>query len=106
MNNPFNNPKKQALLKTMMFAFALLTMNLLYTICYGQDGNAGIQEATNKVKGYFDTGTDLMYAIVQSWALSVPSKYSTNGMQENLIPIRLLRHGSGVVFSWSSWPPF
>jgi hypothetical protein len=30
---------------------------------YGQDGNAGIQEATNKVKGYFDTGCDLMYAI-------------------------------------------
>lgn len=27
------------------------------------DGNAGIQEATDKVKGYFDTGTDLMYAI-------------------------------------------
>jgi Domain of unknown function (DUF4134) len=30
---------------------------------YGQDGNAGIQEATNKVKSYFDTGCDLMYAI-------------------------------------------
>jgi len=30
---------------------------------FGQDGNAGIQEATNKVKGYFDTGCDLMYAI-------------------------------------------
>ena len=30
---------------------------------YAQDGNAGINEATNKVKGYFDTGTDLMYAI-------------------------------------------
>jgi hypothetical protein len=28
-----------------------------------QDGNAGIVEATNKVKGYFDTGCDLMYAI-------------------------------------------
>ena len=28
-----------------------------------QDGNAGITEATNKVKGYFDTGCDLMYAI-------------------------------------------
>lgn len=28
-----------------------------------QDGNSGIQEATNKVKGYFDTGCDLMYAI-------------------------------------------
>lgn len=30
---------------------------------FGQDGNAGIQEATNKVKSYFDTGCDLMYAI-------------------------------------------
>lgn len=30
---------------------------------FGQDGNAGIAEATNKVKGYFDTGCDLMYAI-------------------------------------------
>lgn len=28
-----------------------------------QDGNAGITEATNKVKGYFGTGTSLMYAI-------------------------------------------
>ncbi|ETZ19191.1 hypothetical protein N824_10645 [Pedobacter sp. V48] len=28
-----------------------------------QDGNQGIAEATNKVAGYFDTGTDLMYAI-------------------------------------------
>ncbi|RZM23539.1 MAG: DUF4134 domain-containing protein [Pedobacter sp.] len=32
-------------------------------VCLAQDGNAGIQEATNKVKGYFDTGCDLMYAI-------------------------------------------
>ena len=30
---------------------------------FAQDGNAGISEATNKVKGYFTTGTDLMYAI-------------------------------------------
>lgn len=30
---------------------------------YSQDGNQGIAEATNKVAGYFDTGTDLMYAI-------------------------------------------
>ncbi len=28
-----------------------------------QDGNAGITEATNKVKSYFATGTNLMYAI-------------------------------------------
>lgn len=36
---------------------------LVCGVCSGQDGNAGIQEATNKVKGYFDTGCDLMYAI-------------------------------------------
>ncbi|MBB2146810.1 DUF4134 domain-containing protein [Pedobacter sp. LMG 31464] len=36
---------------------------LVCGICFAQDGNAGIQEATNKVKGYFDTGCDLMYAI-------------------------------------------
>ncbi|MDF3076892.1 MAG: hypothetical protein K0S09_781 [Sphingobacteriaceae bacterium] len=30
---------------------------------YAQDGNAGITEATGKIRGYFDTGTDLMYAI-------------------------------------------
>lgn len=30
---------------------------------FGQDGNQGIQEATNRVKGYFDAGCDLMYAI-------------------------------------------
>lgn len=28
-----------------------------------QDGNAGINEATNQVKSYFATGTNLMYAI-------------------------------------------
>lgn len=52
-------PKQQALLKILMFAALLVTMNY----CFGQDGNAGIQEATNKVKGYFDTGCNLMYAI-------------------------------------------
>jgi hypothetical protein len=52
-------PKQQALLKTLMFAALLVTVN----ICFGQDGNAGITEATNKVKGYFDTGCNLMYAI-------------------------------------------
>ncbi|MEO6520989.1 MAG: DUF4134 domain-containing protein [Mucilaginibacter sp.] len=53
------SPKKQALLKTLMFAAALLTINY----CFGQDGSAGITEATNKVKSYFDAGCNLMYAI-------------------------------------------
>ncbi|TDX00501.1 DUF4134 domain-containing protein [Dinghuibacter silviterrae] len=32
-------------------------------VVYGQDGNAGISQATSAVKGYFATGTSLMYAI-------------------------------------------
>ena len=42
-----------------------LTVILLLSIqeSFAQDGNAGINEATSKVKSYFDTGTDLMYAI-------------------------------------------
>lgn len=38
---------------------------ILITIqgAYAQDGNAGINQATSQVKSYFDTGTNLMYAI-------------------------------------------
>jgi len=43
---------------------ASIVVILLITVTlYAQDGNAGINEATNKVKGYFKTGTNLMYAI-------------------------------------------
>ncbi len=43
---------------------SLFTFLMLFgLVAKGQDGNAGIAEATNKVKGYFDTGCDLMYAI-------------------------------------------
>lgn len=58
------SPKKQTLLKTLRFVSVLLTLNCIFCLfSFGQDGNAGIAEATNKVKGYFDTGCDLMYAI-------------------------------------------
>ena len=50
--------RKIAITGTATIFLVLLTVSLL-----AQDGNAGINEATNKVKGYFDTGTDLMYAI-------------------------------------------
>lgn len=52
-------PKQQALLKTLMFAAMLLAVN--FAFC--QDGAAGINEATSKVKSYFDSGCNLMYAI-------------------------------------------
>jgi hypothetical protein len=64
MKNQHINSKQKALAKTLLVAFTLSVYNLLSTISlFAQDGNAGIQEATDKVKGYFDTGCDLMYAI-------------------------------------------
>ncbi|WP_354437183.1 DUF4134 domain-containing protein [Mucilaginibacter rubeus] len=42
-----------------MFLMALLTANY----CFAQDGAAGITQATTMVKGYFDAGCNLMYAI-------------------------------------------
>ncbi|KQS37172.1 DUF4134 domain-containing protein [Pedobacter sp. Leaf194] len=47
-----------------MLSCVWIMQSCLFTIsCFAQDGNAGIQEAADKVKGYFDTGCDLMYAI-------------------------------------------
>lgn len=64
MKSFLRKAKIQVLLKIMIFCTAWLTVNCISAYsCFAQDGNAGIQEATNKVKGYFDTGCDLMYAI-------------------------------------------
>jgi hypothetical protein len=40
---------------------ALLTLAILQA--NAQDGNAGIQQANTQVRGYFESGTNLMYAI-------------------------------------------
>ena len=50
----------EALRKISAFA-ALVLLNLQAAMA--QDGNAGINQATSQVKSYFDTGTNLMYAI-------------------------------------------
>lgn len=64
MKNPFHNKEKSHFYKALFVVSILSIYNLLVSISlFAQDGNAGIQEATNKVKSYFDTGTDLMYAI-------------------------------------------
>src|SRR5450755_1181381 len=47
-------------IKTLLAAVSLL---LIAMTCMAQDGNAGINQATSQVKGYFSTGTNLMYAI-------------------------------------------
>lgn len=36
---------------------------LISIASFSQDGNAGIQDANQKVRSYFQTGTQLMYAI-------------------------------------------
>lgn len=45
------------------FILALAVYVLSYLYAYSQDGNAGINEANMRVRSYFDTGTNLMYAI-------------------------------------------
>lgn len=42
---------------------ALLVYLLSVTLSQAQDGNAGINEATMRIRSYFTTGTSLMYAI-------------------------------------------
>lgn len=49
--------------QTVYSLLMAITLVMFINITKAQDGNAGITEAANKVKGYFDTGTDLMYAI-------------------------------------------
>ncbi len=50
--------KKQWLTLGVMIALTLVEFNLM-----AQDGNAGIDEANDKVRSYFDSGTNLMYAV-------------------------------------------
>lgn len=49
--------------KGKAFALALAVYVITYLYAYAQDGNAGINEANMRVRSYFDTGTNLMYAI-------------------------------------------
>ncbi|MGN7824871.1 DUF4134 domain-containing protein [Chitinophaga sp. 22536] len=50
--------------KRLLVCTALTAVSLMMAVCvYAQDGKAGIQEANTKVRGYFDVGCDLMYAV-------------------------------------------
>jgi len=42
---------------------AVLLLVIVSVSAYAQDGNAGIEEANQQVRGYFDSGTNLMYAV-------------------------------------------
>lgn len=46
------------------WSFLLLAMSILNSLpILAQDGNAGINEANTKVRSYFQSGTNLMYAV-------------------------------------------
>jgi hypothetical protein len=53
-------PWSKTPLKTAL-CVALITLNNVTT--HAQDGNAGIQQANTQVRSYFESGTNLMYAI-------------------------------------------
>ena len=55
--------KMKTIRRGRAFMLALSVYCLSYVVAYAQDGNAGINEAATQVRGYFDTGTQLMYAI-------------------------------------------
>jgi hypothetical protein len=54
---------KLKLAKSKAFFLAVVVYGFSYLVSYAQDGNAGINEANMRVRSYFDTGTNLMYAI-------------------------------------------
>lgn len=64
MKNQFNSPFRTLFAKLLLVVYIFCWCQFWSTFpLFAQDGDAGIQEATNKVKGYFDSGCDLMYAI-------------------------------------------
>lgn len=56
--------KKRLMAKGWLLGVALCVLNMLNSVSlFAQDGASGINEATSKVRSYFDAGCDLMYAI-------------------------------------------
>jgi hypothetical protein len=54
---------KPSLHRQLAISCFLLAALFLSLGLFAQDGNAGIQEANTKVRSYFDSGTNLMYAV-------------------------------------------
>jgi Domain of unknown function (DUF4134) len=55
--------KSEELKQKLLGIGLIMLANLIEQEARAQDGNAGITQATDMVKGYFDTGTNLMYAV-------------------------------------------
>ncbi|MDB5006229.1 MAG: carbamoyl phosphate synthetase [Mucilaginibacter sp.] len=63
--NQFISPKKLLFAKLWLLTVVLICYQMLFdaTNALAQDGASGINQATTMVKGYFDAGCNLMYAI-------------------------------------------
>lgn len=59
------NDRQRLIGKVWLLSVTLCVYCILFTAgsVIAQDGNAGINEATEKVRSYFDSGTKLMYAV-------------------------------------------
>lgn len=55
----FSKPNKRKWVPSATTIFLTIVASTLYA----QDGNAGIQQATDMVNSYFDSGANLMYAV-------------------------------------------
>lgn len=56
--------KLKKIIETKAFSAGVVLLLLVYNYkVYAQDGVAGINEANQKVRSYFDAGTELMYAV-------------------------------------------
>lgn len=49
--------------RMLMTVTVVITALIISQTCWAQDGVAGLNEANTKVRGYFDAGCKLMYAV-------------------------------------------
>lgn len=58
------NVRKGKFIRVNVKRCAIIGVSILFHVAlYAQDANAGINEANQKVRSYFSSGTNLMYAV-------------------------------------------
>ncbi|MFT3701348.1 MAG: DUF4134 domain-containing protein [Agriterribacter sp.] len=57
------DPTVNSCIRPAGWSLLIIFCSSMFTKVYSQDGVAGIEEANTKVRGYFDVGCNLMYAV-------------------------------------------
>lgn len=55
--------KQRSICKETLWLFFSVILFIMCNQAYGQDANAGINDANTKVRSYFAAGSNLMYAV-------------------------------------------